>query len=304
MNNAILTLGSTLSKPRYAVFLMVLLTAFIVSSCSSSAPKNEEWTPERIAKKLGTPLPTHGKFNVRRTKGGSMRFDFEYIVPRDTALEAFNVLFYATDCYVTMVDSKIGLLDTIDVHLAMGTTNDTLDKDSIIVSSKGFWLNPTSREFREVTFDVVIMSKQKMYHDVYVVDLSPKTEDEASGPLMVLLPDIDEQTDSSIVFAAAAKRLRGAYSDYFPTSERLHVEILTQKGEMLFSSSVGAHFLQEVSPVEPLKKGEIIRYKYQWNGKTNSGRAVEPGKYLARISLASKPEDYTVSLPFSWRTDK
>ncbi len=289
-----------------ALLVCAVLSLCLLNACRGASVQQSASTASSTGYQHdGATLPSSAHFVAKRSKGGTMRFDFEYIVARDTNVAAFPILFNATDCYVVLYDKALGVLDTIDVHLALGSTNESSDHDSIIVSSKGSWLNARSAEYGQLTFDIVISSQKKLYHDLHYVDLSPKDESEASGPLMKVIPDIDSQTDSSIVFGCAAQRMRGAYADYFPNSERLRLEILTLKGEVVYNSSVGKNFLQEVQPVEPKRKGDIIRYNILWNGKTNNGRELEAGTYVARLSLMAKPEAYVANnLSFEWKTKK
>ena len=200
-----------------------------------------------------------------------------------------------------IIDPQRGVLDTIDVRPSLGITSIDEASDSLIVAGKGFWTNNSATEYNELIFDLVLQSKGKLYHDARLVRLEASTEDQKASPLLYVQPFIDETTDSSVTFALLARRNRGASIDFFPTSEYLRVEILDANANVVFASQHNSQFLQEIQPVEPLKREQYHRYTYVWNGKDNEGRAVAIGSYTVRLTLMTKPDPYVMSVPLEWK---
>ena len=97
--------------------LLIALVSIAVTSCgsSNSGTKKEQ-------KSYGLTLPVKSVFNATRVKGGSIKFDFTYQIPHDTANADFKILFFLTGCYCVINDTRYGVLDTIDIHPATGVT--------------------------------------------------------------------------------------------------------------------------------------------------------------------------------------
>jgi Intracellular proteinase inhibitor len=249
----------------------------------------------------GTPVPEPSTFTATRVRGGSVSFEYLYLVPHDTANATFRLLFSVTESFCVIIDPNRGVLDTIDMRPVTGITSIDETNDSLVLNGKGYWTNVNSAEYDELIFDVVLVAGGKSYHDARRIRLEAATEEQKSSPLVYVEPYIDEQTDSTVTFALLARRNRGASIDYFPSSERLRVEVLSADGRVLFSSNHGMQYLQEIQPVQPLKREELHRYTFTWGGKDNNGVAVPAGTYTVNLILVTKPEAYKAQTRLDWK---
>ena len=205
------------SSAHGATLVVICLMISMIESCATTSSDD-------LSKKYGTPTPLRSAFTATRARGGSINFDYLFLVPHDTSNEMFNTLFHVSDTYCVIIDPQRGVLDTIDVRPSLGITSIDEASDSLIVAGKGFWTNNSATEYSELIFDLVLQSKGKLYHDARLVRLEASTEDQKASPLLYVQPFIDETTDSSVTFALLARRNRGASIDFFPTSEYLRVE--------------------------------------------------------------------------------
>ncbi len=275
--------------------LLLCSVVFLEFACSSG-PKTPPEAP-----KYGTPTKVKSDFKAQRARGGAVKFEFNFQTPHDTSSADFNFVFHISDCYCVVRTIDQVSLDTIDLHPAFGITNVDPDKDSLTVSAHGFWLNATTEEYNDLIFDLVFTVDGALYHDTRIVHMEPTKDEERAFPLITVKGFIDEQSDSSVVFALLATRNRGASIDYFPTSEKMRIEIMNMKGVVLYASNQGQMYLQEVKPVDPLKLNEFLRYTLAWNGKQNDGSVLPDGKYKVRLSLVARPKAYVDEIDLDWK---
>lgn len=281
----------------YEVIGTMIALVFVVLTVGCGSTR----TDDSISATFGTPMPVQATFTAQRVRGGSVNFDYLYLVPHDTSDAAFRTLFEVSESYCVVIDPKRGPLDTIDIRPITGVTSMDEATDSLIVTGKGYWLNSSMTEYDELIFDVAMFSRGTWYHDARRIRLDAASDDQKASPLMYVEPFIDEQTDSSVTFALLARRNRGASIDYYPTSERLRVQIVSADGLEVFASNKGMNYLQEVQPVEPFQREQLHRYLYSWNGRDNSGAFVRAGTYTVQLSLPVKPEPYQATIKLDWK---
>lgn len=280
---------------RSVMLLFAIVMGSLLTGCVSTR------TDDDVSSRYGTPPPVPSTFTATRVRGGSVTFEYLYLVPHDTGNAAFRALFDVSESYCVVIDPQRGVLDTIDIRPITGVTSMDESIDSLVVTGKGYWVNSFMTEYEELIFDVVLQSGGRTFHDARRVRLEAVTEEQKASPLMYVEPLIDEQTDSSVTFALLAKRNRGSSIDYFPSSERLRVEIVAADGTVVFASNHGMNYLQEVQPVEPLQREHLHRYVYTWGGLGNDGRPVRPGTYTVRMKLVVKPEPYEARTVMEWK---
>jgi hypothetical protein len=121
----------------------------------------------------------------------------------------------------------------------------------------------------------------------YILTLNfiPATEKFAAFPQELFLDD------TTIVFVLDLVRLKPSDEEYFPTSERLRIEIRNQLGKVIWNSDYDLNFLQVVGKVEPIEVGKLHRYIVPWNRRDNQGKLVEAGKYNVAFILPFKPNN-------------
>lgn len=119
-----------------------------------------------------------------------------------------------------------------------------------------------------------------------------------SGALL-LLPDI-LVGNGGVEFRLRVRRVQEVEGEYFPSSERLRVEVF-QGVKRLWSSDAGVAFLQVIGAVEPVAVGMEHVYQYRWNGRLNTGQELSAGIYEVRLTLPARPFAYGVTVPLYWR---
>lgn len=111
------------------------------------------------------------------------------------------------------------------------------------------------------------------------------------------VPSIINFGDSLLFCAIDLIRLRPDQSEYFPTSERLRVEILNSSGKPLWRSDDSKNFLQVISEVEPKMVGQIHRYSLLIPFLAILKH--KDHKFTFRLSLPIKPNPITHILEYS-----
>ncbi|MFN3305916.1 MAG: hypothetical protein ACK42Z_01880 [Candidatus Kapaibacteriota bacterium] len=106
-------------------------------------------------------------------------------------------------------------------------------------------------------------------------------------------PQILNIGDTIIVFVLDLLRLKPPEDEYFPTSERLRVEITNKLGKLVWNSDYDLNFLQIIGKVEPVEVGEIQRYIIPWNRMDNDGKFVAEGEFNVSFILPMKPKKLT-----------
>ncbi len=113
-----------------------------------------------------------------------------------------------------------------------------------------------------------------------------------------LVPEVGFAEDE-IVFRLRARRLLPPPQEYFPTSERLRVELFDGI-KQLWSSAAGVMFLQVIGEVEPQQPGQEQLYEYRWSAQLGSGEVLPSGHYHVCMSLPAQPRRYVVCFPLEW----
>jgi hypothetical protein len=102
-----------------------------------------------------------------------------------------------------------------------------------------------------------------------------------------------EISDSLILFGIDVVRTSSPGEEYFPTSERLRVEIQNMLGKSVWRSDEDVYFLQVIGDVEPKEIGSCYRYVKFWNRKGNNGKFIGKGKFKVMLTLPIQPKSIT-----------
>ncbi|MCS7176715.1 MAG: BsuPI-related putative proteinase inhibitor [Candidatus Kapabacteria bacterium] len=115
---------------------------------------------------------------------------------------------------------------------------------------------------------------------------------------LLLMPEVTA-LDSGLVVRLRVRRLEAIDREYFPTSERLRLE-LYRGIKRIWSSAEGMAFLQVIGVVEPETVGAESVYEYRWDGHLPTGERLPPGRYSLRLVLPARPHEYSVTVPLEW----
>lgn len=114
----------------------------------------------------------------------------------------------------------------------------------------------------------------------------------------ISIPSITKFSDSLIACSIDLIRICPSDEEYFPTSERLRVEVLNSMGKGLWRSNDGVYFLQVIGKVEPDKVGMIHRYPLLIPKEVVSKIANRQDKFTFRLTLPIKPNPIVYNLDF------
>lgn len=99
-----------------------------------------------------------------------------------------------------------------------------------------------------------------------------------------------EISDSLVLFGIDVVRTNRSDDEYFPTSERLRVEIQNMLGKPVWRSDEDVYFLQVMGDVEPKEIGSCYRYVKFWSRRDNVGRFVANGRFKVMLTLPIQPK--------------
>lgn len=141
-------------------------------------------------------------------------------------------------------------------------------------------------EYELVTSSGVVQQRQwvQRWHIDGALELAPELEADSEG----------------VSFRLRVRRLQSVPAEYFPSSERLRIELF-EGTKRLWGSQDGVAFLQVIGAVEPTQLGAESVYEYRWNGRLRSAEQLPPGVYAVRLSLPVRPRSYSVVVPLRWQ---
>ncbi|MBL7999458.1 MAG: hypothetical protein JNL32_12580 [Candidatus Kapabacteria bacterium] len=251
--------------------------------------------------KFGKPSPYKADWTVTRTKSGGAMISLQYGMIQDTSKPINKFMSNVVNLDICIYDEEYAPLDTLSPGLVSSVTGFTIGIDSLYMLAEGRWRNPMATPFTALIIDAVLtMNDSTRYHDAVRFEL-PAGDSIKPIEYMTVKGDIDEQTDSTITFGLLATRNRGVHDDYHPTSERMRLEIYSQKGVLLYGSNHGMNFLQSVGQVEPNKIGDNKRFVFMWGGTDNDGNILPKGRYKAKLTLVTRPFPYSTTIDFDWK---
>ncbi|MGQ9818648.1 MAG: hypothetical protein ACUVQ1_01795 [Candidatus Kapaibacteriales bacterium] len=128
----------------------------------------------------------------------------------------------------------------------------------------------------------------------------PFSLDTTSGN-SIFIPMVTIIDDTLIVCSIDLIRIRPSEEEYFPSSERLRVEILNSTGKSIWRSDEGVYFLQIIGKVEPIEIGKVHRYSLSIPKEIVSKVTSKPDKFTFRLSLPIRPEPKMYNLDFHSR---
>lgn len=161
--------------------------------------------------------------------------------------------------------------------------------------------NFTSRKIEDLFFIFEIKTSKEVYEIRKMAAEIDKIQNKTSEAPLELIPSVSMQSDSTAVFSITATRLTNVVNEYIPSSEEFRVEILTAKGNLVWSSNFGMNYLQVILPVKPEKIGDTYKYSLEWNGQTNKGVPATPGNYTANLIIPARPNQYSSTIQFHWK---
>ncbi len=106
-------------------------------------------------------------------------------------------------------------------------------------------------------------------------------------------PYMFEISDSLVLFGLDVIRTSSPGDEYFPTSERLRVEVQNMLGKTVWRSDEDVYFLQVIGDVEPKEIGSCYRYVKFWNRKDNNEKFIPKGKFKVMLTLPIQPKSIT-----------
>ncbi|MDA3842996.1 MAG: BsuPI-related putative proteinase inhibitor [Candidatus Kapabacteria bacterium] len=105
-------------------------------------------------------------------------------------------------------------------------------------------------------------------------------------------------SDGEVEFALSVKRAHLKENEYLPSSEDLRIEVKTQSGKTIWTSTEGKNFLQVISEVKPVEVGDVHVYSMKWDGKSRSGKPFKSGTYIVELTIPAQPDNYTVTMKY------
>lgn len=105
-----------------------------------------------------------------------------------------------------------------------------------------------------------------------------------------------------VEFVLIARRIApGPEEEYISSGEKYRIEIQSDVGETIWSSSTGRFFTQALVPMKPGPVGDEARYREFWDGRNELTRLpVPPGVYRLTATIPAVPRPYIIREEFTW----
>ena len=127
-----------------------------------------------------------------------------------------------------------------------------------------------------------------------------KKDSHQNGRALKIKPYQKTVEEGNIIFGLEAERISKNEEEYLPSSEMFRVVILDLKGKEVWNSSKGMASLTVITSILPEKVGEKYNYEISWNGISDSGKLLSPGKYKVILTIPAKPKSYVDDLELNW----
>ena len=228
-------------------------------------------------------------------------FNFSLQANKNDIKDKFDFINSITIVKIDVISKEDSVIHTLDFSQLdlKGTTNKET-QTSLTISGVTNWILPAKINLKDYIYRFKIFANNKFYNMTKTYSqLHTEVEEELSA--LSLEPYIAEQTYNSAIFGVVAKRNRIVENEYIPTSETLRVDILNQKGAVVWSSGMGQNFLQVINPVLPKSTGESHKYTVEWDGFASNRIPLNPGDYIVRMTIPAKPNPYTASIELKWK---
>lgn len=167
----------------------------------------------------------------------------------------------------------------INCQTAVFQRGDSFEVTEFAVFSKTKNLSETYNKFISSSYDEIeVLSIEKLSNEeLFLIPTFSHENGKYNFGLYVIRLNIDKQ------------------EQYFPSSERLRIEVLSHKGSLLWSSNYMMNYLTVVGDISAKAIGDIDFYSTLWNGKTNFGESIEPKLNNIVYILPIQPKNYVVS---------
>jgi len=111
----------------------------------------------------------------------------------------------------------------------------------------------------------------------------------------ILLPNV-RKIDGGYEFGLFLIKLKDSDEmAYFPSSERLRVEISDKKGKLVWNSNANKSFLTVVGELSPKEKYDFQYYSIEWNKIDNVGNKLSGGEYIVNFVLPLQPNNLSIA---------
>jgi hypothetical protein len=119
---------------------------------------------------------------------------------------------------------------------------------------------------------------------------------------LALSLETEQRGPSTLEFLFTVERTApAAPEEYLPSGERFRIEIVSETGELQWSSSHGQMFTQAIGPVVPAEVGERAVYRATFDGMSDeTHQRLAPGRYRVIATVPAKPRAYVLREELAW----
>jgi len=265
-----------------------LMLFFLLIACSSvDTNKNKS-------------LPVEPNINLIKADENNCILAFNMLATSDSKSAEHLFLRDIKEVYIKVFEGTEIIDSAIITRLEISGIASTEGK----TSSTLFFRQPfnfTNRKIEDMLFVFEVKTSNEVYEIRKLATEIDKIQNKPSEQPLELIPSVAMQNDSTALFTVTATRLANVINEYIPTSEEFRVEILSGKGNLIWSSNFGMNYLQVILQVRPEKIGDTYKYSLEWNGQTNKGVPATPGNYTANLIIPARPNQYSSTIQFHWK---
>ena len=171
-----------------------------------------------------------------------------------------------------------------------------LPDNQSFVYTPNYSVLPKSKSFEITEFSVLKINSSLFEKKSFILKKNRIIFDDKKflNDNYVILP-LAKKTNSVYEFGLFLIKLQDSNEDfYFPSSERLRIEISDKKGKLIWNSNYNKSYLAVVGELLPKEKYEYQYYSIEWNRIDNWGNELTSGDYLVNFVLPLQPNNLSI----------
>jgi len=201
----------------------------------------------------------------------------------------------STDAYSVILFWNTYFSDDYNITISQKTFH--LPDNQFLVFSPYCSVLPQRNTFEITEFSILKINSSLYEKNSFIVNNNRIIFDDKNFLLnnYILLPNVKRRA-SGYEFGLFLIKLKDSNKQvYFPSSERLRIEISDKKGKFIWNSNVNKSYLAVVGELLPIEKYEYQYYYLEWNKIDNLGNKLVSGDYFVNFVLPLQPNNLSIA---------
>jgi hypothetical protein len=198
----------------------------------------------------------------------------------------------------TPENRMVGMAATDEI-ISSGVMNSETNEASLSITASIQWTAPEPLPAGSYAIMTVISAHGQIKRR-HAMPFAEETVKHGSNILNMWLESRDQ--GPGVEFILHVERLAAAPSgEYLPSGEQYRIELESEVGETLWSSSHGMAYVQSIGAVQPAEIGKSVEHHASFDGRNQlTNTRLAPGRYRIVATIPAKPQPYILREEFTW----